>query len=535
MPDINASRLPEKPDLAQERKRAKDLLKAFRTNDRNAIARFRSHHPRFADVRPDALRAAEVKLSDAQWVIAREYGFPSWPSLKAHIEQVSGRAGGGTASHTVLLWNDDATPMAFVVYLLKHVFQKSEEEADQITLDVHTHGVDVCAVYDRLEDAEARIDEAKALIRQHGHPLELTLARAKAVQFNERHMQVELVDGRTLNVTLAWFPKLLSASAEQRHRYALGEQGRILRWDDLDLTVRVSALLLGPEGQSRPKRSFEPPRIETCRATLAGLNREDAPHAWAKAQHDLGNALFRLDIRTQGPEPAWLEEAIAAHRAALAAYDPARAPFEWAKAQYDLANALLAFGTRRRDTAMMEEAVAACRTALEGYGERAPIERAETQRLLGHALVAVGAHEAGTARFEEAVTAFRRALREHARGPLTEWTSTRHGLANALLWLGTREGRTARLEEAVAAFDPVLTESVRERLPMQWALSAGGQGVALMELAERLGDVRSAQTAMAKLCMALAATRDGDDKQITAYHEAQLAKGRELLDRLSRS
>jgi hypothetical protein len=54
-----------------------------------------------------------------------------------------------------------------------------------------------------------------------------------------------------------------------------------------------------------------------------------------------------------------------------------------------------------------------------------------------------------------------------------------------------------------------------------------------MELAERLGDVRSAQTGVAKLNMALAATSGEDHKQVTAYHEVQLAKARELLDRLS--
>jgi hypothetical protein len=43
VPHIDASHLPEKPDLAQERKRAKDLLKALRTGDGEAIARFRSH------------------------------------------------------------------------------------------------------------------------------------------------------------------------------------------------------------------------------------------------------------------------------------------------------------------------------------------------------------------------------------------------------------------------------------------------------------------------------------------------------------
>src|SRR6202030_3145145 len=122
MPDINARRFPENPDLAQERKRAKELLKALRSGDNDAIARFRSHHPRFAELRPDALHAADVKLNDAQWVIAREYGFPSWQSLKAHIEQVSGHAAVAATPHSVLMWNDDATPMDFVVHVLKVVF-----------------------------------------------------------------------------------------------------------------------------------------------------------------------------------------------------------------------------------------------------------------------------------------------------------------------------------------------------------------------------------------------------------------------------
>ena len=552
MPNIDASRLPEKPELAQERKRAKDLFKAVCSNDGDAIARFRSHHPRFADLTPDALRAAKVKLSDAQWVIAREYGFPSWPSLKAHIQQVSGRA--GTAPHSVLMCNDEATPMAFVVYLLQHVFEKSEDDAHEIMLDTHHHGVGVCGVYDRREDAEAKVAEAKALARQHGHPLELTyaygdaaqnarparqlekdlgMARAKLVRFDDTDMQVELVDGRTLSVPLAWFPELSSASADQRRYCTLAEEGRILSWYDLDLAISVGGLLLGPEGQGFVKRSLRPPWVETCRTALAALTREQAPHEWAKAQHDLGNALFRLDVRAGGGDPAALEEAVAAHRAALDAFDRERAPLEWAKLQYDFANALLALGARRRDPAMIEEAVAACRAALEGYKEHAPIERAETQRLLGNALVGLGPYEAGTARFAEAVAAFRLALREHARGPLAEWTSTRHSLGNALTWLGRREGGTVRLEEAVAAFEPVLTDRVRERLPLQWSLSAGGQGVALMELAERRGDVGSAQTAVAKLDMALAAAGDGDNRQVTAYLEAQLAKARELLDRLN--
>src|SRR5262245_7574877 len=235
MPDTNASRLPEKPDLAQERKRAKDLLKALCDHAGDAIARLRTHHPRFADKRSEALDAAAVKLSDAQLVIAREYGFRSWRSLKAAIERLSPQNLGASAPHTILMWNDDTTPMAFVVYLVTHIFQKSEEDAREIMLDTHQHGVGVCGIYDRLEEAEERLAEALALAREHGHALALTLANAKAVRFDERHMHVDLVDGRALNASLAWFPKLLNASAAQRDRYAIREQGRLLSWPDLGL------------------------------------------------------------------------------------------------------------------------------------------------------------------------------------------------------------------------------------------------------------------------------------------------------------
>src|SRR5262249_2293266 len=56
----------------------------------------------------------------------------------------------------VLMFNDDATPMAFVEHLLQQVFQRNEEEANRIMLDTHHHGIAVCAVYDRHEDAEAK-------------------------------------------------------------------------------------------------------------------------------------------------------------------------------------------------------------------------------------------------------------------------------------------------------------------------------------------------------------------------------------------
>jgi len=83
-----AAPLPASPDIAQQRKRAKELLKTIRAGDAEAIARLRYGHPRLAHATEAELQAA--RLHDAQWVIAREYGFSSWIKLKRHIEKISG-------------------------------------------------------------------------------------------------------------------------------------------------------------------------------------------------------------------------------------------------------------------------------------------------------------------------------------------------------------------------------------------------------------------------------------------------------------
>lgn len=66
-------------NLEQQRKRAKELLKAARDDDPEALARILCH------ISP---REAPLRLADAQFVIARECGFPSWPRLKAHTESL---------------------------------------------------------------------------------------------------------------------------------------------------------------------------------------------------------------------------------------------------------------------------------------------------------------------------------------------------------------------------------------------------------------------------------------------------------------
>ena len=77
--------LPPQPSLAQLRRQAKELLESYRAADAEAIARFRQH-PRLSSASVATIRAAMPSLSDAQLVLAREYGFASWPKLKLHVE-----------------------------------------------------------------------------------------------------------------------------------------------------------------------------------------------------------------------------------------------------------------------------------------------------------------------------------------------------------------------------------------------------------------------------------------------------------------
>lgn len=74
--------LPARPDLGQQKKLAKELLRAFRAGDREAVARMRAALP----------DKTELSLADAQFVLAREYGFRSWRELVERIEQATADA-----------------------------------------------------------------------------------------------------------------------------------------------------------------------------------------------------------------------------------------------------------------------------------------------------------------------------------------------------------------------------------------------------------------------------------------------------------
>jgi hypothetical protein len=72
---------------------------------------------------------------------------------------------------------------------------------------------------------------------------------AMSVSFDSENMWIELTDGRTLGVPLAWFPRLLNATPAQRERVAVSRVG--LRWEEIDEDISVAGLLAGLEDFTR--------------------------------------------------------------------------------------------------------------------------------------------------------------------------------------------------------------------------------------------------------------------------------------------
>lgn len=74
----------------------------------------------------------------------------------------------------VILLNDDATPIDFVISLLIEVFKHTNETAKDITIQVHEQGAGIAGTYS-FEIAEAKAVEATNLARSNGYPLQIKL------------------------------------------------------------------------------------------------------------------------------------------------------------------------------------------------------------------------------------------------------------------------------------------------------------------------------------------------------------------------
>lgn len=86
--------------------------------------------------------------------------------------------------------------------------------------------------------------------------IEVRIPEAEEVSVTDDTLQVELSDGRTLSVPLAWYPRLVHATQDECNNWELIGEGQGIRWPDLDEDLSVEGLIAGrPSGESQ--RSFK--------------------------------------------------------------------------------------------------------------------------------------------------------------------------------------------------------------------------------------------------------------------------------------
>ena len=86
-------------------------------------------------------------------------------------------------------------------------------------------------------------DGSRHIVRKSRPPGMSTSISPVAITFDKDRMNVELSDGRTVGVPLAWFPRLQDATREQLENYELSPRG--LHWEHLDEDISVDGLLAG--------------------------------------------------------------------------------------------------------------------------------------------------------------------------------------------------------------------------------------------------------------------------------------------------
>ena len=81
---------------------------------------------------------------------------------------------------------------------------------------------------------------------------DLKSAAIQAVRFEPDFLIVDLQDGRTIYIPLAWYPRLFHATQPEREHFRLIGSGEGIHWPDLDEDICLEHLILGiPSGESQ--------------------------------------------------------------------------------------------------------------------------------------------------------------------------------------------------------------------------------------------------------------------------------------------
>ena len=82
--------------------------------------------------------------------------------------------------------------------------------------------------------------------------VEIAVPNAESVTVTEDTLSIDLSDGRTISVPLAWFPRLLRATQAERNNWRLIGRGHGIHWEGIDEDISAEGLLAGrPSGESQ--------------------------------------------------------------------------------------------------------------------------------------------------------------------------------------------------------------------------------------------------------------------------------------------
>lgn len=82
--------------------------------------------------------------------------------------------------------------------------------------------------------------------------IEIQVPYAEDVTVTQEALNVDLSDGRTISVPVAWFPRLLYSTQKERDNWRLIGRGHGIHWEEIDEDISVEGLLAGkPSGESQ--------------------------------------------------------------------------------------------------------------------------------------------------------------------------------------------------------------------------------------------------------------------------------------------
>ena len=127
--------------------------------------------------------------------------------------------------------------------------------------------------------------------------------RVKDVSLDEDSLSVSLMDGRTITVPLAWYPKLLYASKKQRSNWQISAGGYGIHWTEIDEDLSTEGLLRGAPAPQRAFKQFPPQlvRVPVNSRTVKTIG-YDACNSVVEVEYKTGSVYRYFEVPVQDYE-----------------------------------------------------------------------------------------------------------------------------------------------------------------------------------------------------------------------------------------